>query len=1060
METRTSAISALTPHRAHPHPGPLPPGGRGSEAPRAHSRLCGTVGAAALLLLAACGGGAGGDATTVNGNIPIAYVKRSLTLVTNPLNAAPYAPGGDLMIRATASPSAPEYNITAPYTQGVGDVADPSVSFDGKKIVFAMNCPPANSASCTGRWNLWEYDTSAGGITAGTFRQLTNSTAFDDVGPAYLPTGTGFVFSSNRQAGSMPTQFVYASVTHSYQALDEYERETVFNLHTMDANGTAASVRQISFNQSHDRNPVVLSSGSHAGSIMFSRWEHVADRNRFTIFTVNPDGTGMFVLYGAHADGNSYLHPREMDPAGPYANQIVSDLMPLDRTQSGGALVLIDAVNYSDQNTPINKSVPATGGQYQLTAQALNYGTGLSQYGRVTTPFPLWDGTNRILLAFAPCEVSNAGVTVSCATLSAAELAALSDSSRLKTVAAADPVQANVPPSYTLYTFDPAAQTWSLVAAPPPGFVYTNPVPLQARSEPSGKSTVNASTSTTATIAVQSVYDTDLLDRMGRSMLADADLPAACASTLIPLPANLPAACPNTSDPALVTMIPPIAPALATDPRACVADLAKLRDPASPAYRCTPVRFIRIVRAVAPPSNMTGVRQAIGDTNFEQNQILGYAPVEPDGSFQITIPADTPVAFSVLDAKGRAIQVHTNWIQARPGETRTCDGCHSPRQGAAINTVPVTSSPAAGWNTAAGSVGASFLPGDTMASTHVRFDPSVLARQPDIDIVYPADVWAANPAQARTPIQIRYTGNLNPADDLVTTGANPEVVPLEGIINYPQHIQPIWERSRGANGVYTCTTCHMPPDVLDLTRTTAGSGRFVSYESLMVGAPLLDASGNPVIAIRDGLPVVVTGPALVNSMASESQVVGLARQSRLIEILAGQTLMSSAQARGIFPTPTGTVDHSTLLNAAEMRLVTEWIDLGGKYYNNPFDSMSNVLSVNALDLATYTAQVYPILMTTCAAGCHLAAGSGGTLAPGTNFTDNKFVLTGNPQGDFNNTITMITNTCNPADAANYLLSKPSTIPHPAGATGQTAAVLPAGGASYATIATWIRTGCP
>ncbi len=113
------------------------------------------------------------------------------------------------------------------------------------------------------------------------------------------------MFSSNRQATSAAQQ----ALGQSYLALDEYERETVFNLHTMDANGNA--ITQISFNQSHDRNPVVRPDGN----IMFSRWEHVADRNRFSIFTVKPDGTNMFVLYGAHADGNSFLHPRDMDPA-------------------------------------------------------------------------------------------------------------------------------------------------------------------------------------------------------------------------------------------------------------------------------------------------------------------------------------------------------------------------------------------------------------------------------------------------------------------------------------------------------------------------------------------------------------------------------------------------------------------------------------------------------------------------------------------------------------------------------------------------------------------------
>jgi hypothetical protein len=52
---------------------------------------------------------------------------------------------------------------------------------------------------------------------------------------------------------------------------------------------------------------------------------------------------------------------------------------------------------------------------------------------------------------------------------------------------------------------------------------------------------------------------------------------------------------------------------------------------------------------------------------------------------------------------------------------------------------------------------------------------------------------------------------------------------------------------------------------------------------------------------------------------------------------------------------------------------------------------------------------------------------------------------------------MISDTCNAA--ANYLLSRPSTVPHPAGAAGQSAAVLPVGSAGYTAIANWISSGC-
>ena len=154
------------------------------------------------------------------------------------------------------------------------------------------------------------------------------------------------MFASNRQTTTFKTTQIDG---RTYFALDEYERERVLNLHTMDANG--GNITQISFNQSHDRNPVVRPNGD----IMFSRWEHVGDRNRFAIFRVKPDGTDMFVLYGAQSPGNSFLHPRDMDPAGVRTRasvwHVVADVRCRARRR-GGALMFIDAANYSEIQHP------------------------------------------------------------------------------------------------------------------------------------------------------------------------------------------------------------------------------------------------------------------------------------------------------------------------------------------------------------------------------------------------------------------------------------------------------------------------------------------------------------------------------------------------------------------------------------------------------------------------------------------------------------------------------------------------------------------------------------
>jgi hypothetical protein len=765
---------------------------------------------------------------------------------------------------------------------------------------------------------------------------------------------------------------------------------------------------------------------------MFSRWDHVGGRNHFKVFRAKPDGTDLFVLYGAHSSGNSFLHPRDMDPNGKYKGFLTSDLMPLSRTHEGGGLVMIDAANFSEENVPANPGVTGSG-QKQATSIALNIGGGVSQYGRISSPFPLWDGTDRVLVSYTPCEVRNQGVIVSCATLTTAEMARLGDDNRLIVDEQADPLQANVPPSYAIYMFDPAQQTFLVVAAPPPGFMYTHPVAIQPRTEPSAPDPIAVDPVLAAQnmglLEVRSVYDTDGLGRMGDPMITAADLPAGCT-----------------------TAIAKTAPTDPADTRSQIADLSRMKDPADPAYPCAPARFVRAVRAVAPPTGMTGMRGAIGETEFEMQQILGYAPIEPDGSFKLNVPADTPIGLAVVDSSGRAFQTHTNWIQVRPGERRTCDGCHSPRRGGAINSGNVVNSIPASLQPA---MAAAHLSGETMASTRTRLDATALRLVSDL--VY-SDVWADTSKPGVTghaPITIKYTGNALPADDLVTA------VPQNGIINYPQHVAPIWTRARGAN---TCTNCHTDPVKLDLATTIAGSGRVVSYDELMIGDPLFDpVTGLPVTRIEEGVLVIARGPALVDTAASEGEAFGLARKSRLVEILWGQSLFSGSATRAAHPNPPSSApDHSTMLNAAEKRVVAEWIDTGSKYYNDPFDPSNGMLKiVNGLDQASFEATVFPIIKGTCAAYCHQAVGSSTSAVPiGTSFRNNRFVLTGDPDGDYNVTLTMVSDACNPA--SNALLKKPSTVPHPAGAAsaaGIPNAVLPVGSANYNAIANWIAGGC-
>ena len=940
--------------------------------------------AAETIILTGCGAGPGGtDTASTASDVPIAYVKRPInsqsmnSAVGNPTDSVTFHPGGDLYVRDISSPSATEKNITTSYTQGRGDVSDPEVSYDGKKILFSMK-GPADST-----WKVWEYNRDTN-----TLRRVIQDNAVanqgDDVDPAYLPDGR-MVFSSNRQQKSLQTV--------GYKYVDEYDRETSTVLHTMDADGT--NIEQISFNQSHDRNPTVLMDGR----IMYSRWDHVGGRNQFSIFRANLDGTGMFIHYGAHSQVVSYLHPREM-PDG----RILSDAMPLSRTNEGGALLIIDSDNFSE----IDQPAPGVSGSAQTQASFadVDFGAMVSSTGRFTTPYPLWDGSHRALVTFTPGGRTETRMQASLLT------------------GQVEPVDVEKTPAYGVYVLDLNAKTLRAVALPdvdangnPTNFV-TDPVALMARPKPKllAASSVDTGRKTRNMVSVTagSVYDTEPeRNRMTNNVLSAQEQSDGIA---IPMKDNRTNVCldgrpryPNC------------------DTRSQVADIAKLKDPlpatgTPPDKR--PGRFARIIKAVPMPRGIS--REALGETEFEMQQVLGYVEVEPDGSLAFEAPADVPFGISVLDRYGRALQTHTSWLQGRPGEAVFCNGCHSPRKGttSALNGTNLTQ----GNNslTLRLSTGAvvSGKVGEIMAQT--RFNEEFTINQgnvkPKPEIRY-LDVWTpdtdanGNPLTKGTPINITYapsTFNGVTSPGLTTTVPG---VSADGaiVINYKEHIQPILNKS--------CTVgCHgvggSAQTVLDLSDSISGSGRVASYDALMIGKPRLN-NGLPVLVERDGEIMVDREDPLAEP--------GLARATKLIMRIF---------AEGLKPPADLAADaHTQYLNISEKRVIAEWIDLGGTYYNDPCEtrntggSCTKFRTVTGLDQSVFEASVQPLMLTECA-GCHVAVGRAPNDPP---FQAKRLVLTGSVEGDFNVTTGMVNNVCNPA--LSYLLRYPTS-------TGNQSAVPP------------------
>jgi hypothetical protein len=56
-------------------------------------------------------------------------------------------------------------------------------------------------------------------------------------------------------------------------------------------------------------------------------------------------------------------------------------------------------------------------------------------------------------------------------------------------------------------------------------------------------------------------------------------------------------------------------------------------------------------------------------------RLLGEAPIAPDGSFQVQVPANTPVQLQILDADGLALR-SSGWLWVRNHANQGCVGCH------------------------------------------------------------------------------------------------------------------------------------------------------------------------------------------------------------------------------------------------------------------------------------------------------------------------------------------------------------------------------------------------
>jgi hypothetical protein len=912
---------------------------------------------AVVLTLNACqpGGDSGDGIDPGVVEIPLAYIKRPIPVddmgnevQTDVREPRLFSSGGDVYLRSIDN----EINITGSVTAGIGDVKGLNVNHDGTKLVFSLrlfdpdpNNPPFPS------WNVYEYD-----LTTSQLRRLISSQLIaeegDDLYPSYLPDGR-IVFTSDRQKQSLEMQINEGRPR--FASLDEDEGVQALVLHVMNGDGT--DIHQISFNQSHDLYPQVLT-GFQGGRIVFSRWDNAAGNDEINIYTVNPDGSDLQILYGSqsHNTGTGgaeiqFTNLREMENG-----DLMTITKPFDGTFDGGDIEVIGVDRFADINKPLWSlaGLPGPAQRPATISNVLNNGA-ISPNGRYATAFPLWDGSNRVLVSKSTCQLDVNNVIRPCID-----------------PYLSDPAAVEVSPPYSIWLYDRNGNSQKPLVLAEAGKVITEAIALENRTRAPvifdkrllGELDSGWESEVLGVVNIKSVYD------MGDGTFNG------CFFTEC-------------------TSLPGIT---------AVQDFA---DPVNSAAVDRPARFVRFIKAVGIPDpddpaliNPPDLdNNAFGpQRNRGMRDIVGYAPVEPDGSVKVKVPAFIPLAIEVLDGEGRRIGPrHDNWFQVQAGDVLTCVGCHDPLNGSSppeiharsdgeapsinsglpmlpmggifVNTLIPGSTPASPY------MG---IPGQTMAE--VRFDSVAVASQPRLsaDLIF-TDYWTDPGISTQDPDIAYLYSDLNPNMLRPTNNfCQPSwLYNCRVTINYPPHIHAIFQLDRGvvgaativdditpmaplnppnndptntplvsvavADGVgdNTCISCHttvngtrLPYGQLDLTTdpNQDPNDRFRSFQQLFntrqgqlfnAGAMQLEQ-----FTVPDGMGGTNPDPAAaINPIMTTAG----ARRSFFIEKMTG-TELDAGRAL-----PVGSVDHTNMLTDAELKLISEWIDLGAQNFNNPFD---------------------------------------------------------------------------------------------------------------------------
>jgi len=244
-----------------------------------------------------------------------------------------------------------------------GMARDPDVSFDGRRVLFAMRRDKADDS------HLYELAVDAAGAAAGGPRQLTGGAGVTDIDPLYLPDGR-IAFSSTRQP--------------KYCMCN---RHIMANLFRMNADGT--NIEQIGKSTLHEGH----GSLTPDGRILYDRWEYV-DRNfgdAQGVWVCNPDGTNHAVFYGNNtASPGAMLDNRVVPGSG---GSLFISTYSSCHDRPWGAIALVDRTRGYDSPAGELRTWPASA--MGMVGRG-GYDTFKGVFPKYEDPFPLADGQDSL----------------------------------------------------------------------------------------------------------------------------------------------------------------------------------------------------------------------------------------------------------------------------------------------------------------------------------------------------------------------------------------------------------------------------------------------------------------------------------------------------------------------------------------------------------------------------------------------------------------------------------------------------------------------------------------